>query len=353
MATEEKPEDFDGYFPDDGYDYTQHLREINPIRFVEAKVRPVKKAPSHKSKELSDVMAALAGNAAFDEVDDSFRFNLGVLDARTRIGMLWGEDQVDEYLSMPTERLMAIKERLDERERLANQEEGMGDEEFEEFFAREFQDERIGGLSACAVDVLEGSDCSDDDDEYSEFDEQDEVPPKLEDLEEIRAEGLEETKRFIAQHDELQRSVIYANEDDYKDLEIPSKNIPDWDCESVLSLRSNTCNHPGMIFRPPKDITRKKPSLAPIVQEEDVETITEDVETPVREVNTFRPKNETAEERKARKQAVKQFQRDQRSSKKKEENERKQTVNKAKIEVAFNKHATYGDVRAGTSKFTI
>lgn len=353
MATEGKPEDFDGYFPDDGYDYTQHLRDIDPIRFVPATVKQAKKKPTHKSKELSDVMAALDADVESDEVDEAFRFNLGTIDHRTQLAMLWGEDQVDEYLNMPTERLMAIKERLDERERLAAEPETMGDAEFDEFFAREFGDEQIGGLSACAVDVSEESDCSENE-KFSDFDEDLEPPPKLEDLEEIRAEGLEETKRFIAQHEELQRSVIYANDDDYIDLIAPVKNIPDWDCESVLSLRSNTCNHPGMIFRPPRDV-RKKPgmTLVPVVQEEESVDAVEEVDTPVREVSTFRPKNETPEERKARKQAVKEFQRDQRSMKKKEENERKQSLNKAKMEAAYNRHVTFGDIRSGTSKFTI
>jgi protein LTV1 len=349
MATTGKPEDFDGYFPDDGYDYTQHLREINPIRFIEAKSKHPKKTSKPSNQDLSDVLRALDGGADVDEVDESFAFKLGPVDDRTRIGMLWGEDQVDEYMSMPTDRLMAIKERLESRERQsAMMEEGTDDAEFEEFFAREFNDSQIGGLESGQFEIVDGSEYSCDDEDLSDLEAEQEVPPKLEDLEEIRAEGLSETKRFIANNKSLQQSVVDAEDIDDKDIVlVPLSNVPEWDCQSVLSLRSNTYNHPGKIFRPPKKVTTV---VAPVIAEESSET---ESETPVKEVSTFRPKNETPEERKARKTAIKEFQRDQRASRKKDEKERKTQINKVKLEVAINKRTNFGDVQDGTSKFTI
>jgi protein LTV1 len=86
-------------------------------------------------------------------------------------------------------------------------------------------------------------------------------------------------------------------------LEIVEVNRePEWDCESVLSLRSNLSNHPGKVGRPER-INHKaveRPAKAPLPE------IDEAAVVDLPEVSTYRPRGETPEERKARKDAVKE-----------------------------------------------
>jgi endonuclease V-like protein UPF0215 family len=102
-----------------------------------------------------------------------------------------------------------------------------------------------------------------------------------------------------------------------------------------------------MIFRPPKE----KKKRAPVIESVPEEVFHEEIQTPV--ISTFRPRNETADDRKARKQAIKQFQREQRESKHAEKKAQRESVNKAKIQNAINKRQTYGDIPSGVSRFAI
>jgi protein LTV1 len=98
-----------------------------------------------------------------------------------------------------------------------------------------------------------------------------------------------------------------------------------WDCESVLSLRSNLENHPGKISEPNR---RGKPGGAkihlsaktglPIVRETtDGSSSSEGSETfSVATTSVARRKGESKEEKKARKGAVKEAQRAARANKK-------------------------------------
>jgi len=94
-----------------------------------------------------------------------------------------------------------------------------------------------------------------------------------------------------------------------------------WDCETILSTRSNLSNHPGKIEV--KKLGARAP-LKKIVEgdedeasedDEDEEEEEEVVELP--ELVLLRPKNETAEEKRLRKQAVKVHKRLCRQMKKK------------------------------------
>ena len=326
-------ETFDGYFPEDGYDYTQHLREINQERFV-PNGRKVTEEKVDLNRELAEVMEAmLTGDSeAFDEIDTSFVKKLGPLDERTRLAMLWGEDQADDYLSMPTEKLMAINERIKEMEQSAAKREG--DEEFDEFFAREFEDSKIGGLSAEDVEVGE----IDDEEEAGDTREDD-------DPERIRMECMEETRRLVASNLSLQQSVLDQQDDMTDVMLVPAKRAPEWDCESVLSSRSNLFNHPGLIARP----RRERKERVPAVIEEEAS----DVYTPVRTVSTLRKADETAEERKERKKAIKEFQKEQRLLKKSAKAEMAEQVNKQKHLLAVSKHSNYGDIPDGVPKFRV
>ena len=336
---------FDGYFPDDGYDYTQHLREINQARFVPALKQPSSKIAASNNRDLAEVMAALNApdDADFEELDANFAERLGPIDEKTKIAMLWGEDQVEEYMTMPTDKLMAIHNRLMEREKRAQTPlEQDVDKEFDAFFAREFGDDQIGGLNPEDVDI-----------EEEEFDSVDESESDMEsdedDPERIRQEASEFTKRMVAQNESLQISVVDGNDDLSDIVIVPVSNVPEWDCESVLSTRSNIYNHPGVIGRP----RREKPVAHSIEVLAEESSEDDSIETPVREVSTFRKKDETTDERRERKKAIKAFQREQREAKKSEKRERKEAVNKAKIQVAISKHVNYGDVPTGVPKFAL
>ena len=334
-------ETFDGYFPDDGYDYTQHLRDINQERFVPV----LRKAPETKidlNAELVEVMEALKtqDEGAYDEIDSSFVGKLGPVDERTRLAMLWGEDQVEEYLSMPTEKLMAINERLKDLERSAAKR--SNDKEFDDFFLREFDDAQIGGLSAEDIEIDSEGDLSVSDDSEDETEE----TADEEDPEKIRMECLEETKRFVEQHVLLQQSVMDQPDDMNDIIRVPVRNVPEWDCESVLSGRSNLYNHPGLIERPKREMrARRIPDQAVIAEEDESEE--------VNVVSTLRKSDESPEERRIRKKAIKGFQREQRLVKKTLKAKEADFVNKQKQMIAVSKHSSYGDIPTGVAKFRV
>lgn len=96
-----------------------------------------------------------------------------------------------------------------------------------------------------------------------------------------------------------------------------------WDCESFASQYTNIYNHPAQIREPPGKLSKK--ALRRIdrlsKQEAEAEQVEEDEmmddgESLVSTVSTVRPKNETAEERRLRKLAVKDAQRERRVEKK-------------------------------------
>jgi hypothetical protein len=335
----EQLETFDGYFPEDGYDYTQHLRDINQTRFIPATRKLVDGQMVPANAEIAEVLAALDAEdcAEFDELDESFTSKLGPVDERTRIGLLWGEDQVEDYLAMPTDKLMAIQSRIKDREAASERKE-ISDEAFGEFLASEFDDARIGALTPEDV-ILE----------EDEFDDEDDVRDQ-EDPEVIRQECLEETKRLVAMNESLQQSVLDVEEDLSDIVVVPVSNVPEWDCESVLSTRSNLYNHPGLIARPKREPKKAAPEIATILEESVDET---EAETPMKCVSTLRKKDETPEERKERKKAIKEFQREQRAARKTEEKQRREALNNQKKLVAIAKHNNYGDVPQGIPKFAI
>ena len=344
-------ETFDGYFPDDGYDYSQHLKEINADRFVPvSRSLPVKQV--ELNPELADVMEALKSAEGSDltEIDCSFVKKLGPLDERTRLAMLWGEDQVDEYLSMPTEKLMAINQRIQDLERSA--EKRAKDREFEEFLSREFDDEKIGALSPGDVEidseVETDSETEEEDQVYIQGEE--EADEDEEDPEKIRRDCVEETKRIVACNQSLQQSVL-DQEDDMSDvMPVPVRGVPEWDCESVLSSRSNIYNHPGLICRPRRTDGKAKRLMSqpPVIEEE-----SDLLDTPVMTVSTLRRNDESTEERRERKKAVKEFHKQQRMLRKSAKAEAIDQINKQKQLMAISKHSNYGDVPMGVPKFRV
>jgi protein LTV1 len=347
--TKKEVETFDGYFPDDGYDYTQHLRDINPERFIEAKAKAAK--PSDEvDYELAEVLAAMdiPDDTQGVEIDTEFVCKLGPLDERTRLGLMWGEDQVDDYLSMPTEKLIAIQTKLRELEERRQQSK---DDDFNEFFAREFNEAKIGGLSSDLVEIDNAYSDADDCDELIMTEGSDDENVEDEDPEAIHQECIETTKRLISMNDSLQVSVLDLPDDETEILIVPASNVPDWDCESVLSTRSNIFNHPGLIRRQYQGPRRNKVPVVASISEADEEE--HEVDTPVKTVSTLRKKDETTDERRERKKAIKEFQREQRAHKKAEHNERRVQLNADKRTIAVLKHNNYGDIPSGVPKFNL
>ena len=137
------------------------------------------------------------------------------------------------------------------------------------------------------------------------------------------------------------------------------QNAENWDCESVLSLRSNFDNHPGKIKSEsgrrgngvgaslissteagkgtgqqatirlskhgiPLDYVQRHSNVANTIQEEEEEEEGEESGVREEEVVLVRQKGETAEQKKARKQAVKQLKREARATKKEMKNRNKE-----------------------------
>ena len=124
---------------------------------------------------------------------------------------------------------------------------------------------------------------------------------------------------------------------------LPVKDSENWDCESVLSLRSNFDNHPGKITSEsgkrasnkqatirlskhgiPLDYVQRHGNHQPSTIEEEAEEEEETTENGVEDVVLVRQKGETAEQKKARKQAVKQMKREARANKKEMKNRSKE-----------------------------
>merc|ERR1719454_1804706 len=115
---------------------------------------------------------------------------------------------------------------------------------------------------------------------------------------------IEETKAIIEKH-----YLAEADDAETSEGESDEEESKNWDCESILSTLSNVSNRPGKIGKI-KIIKKPVPTkdLDAIVEDASEEDKDEDaVELP--DVVTERPKNETPEEKKQRKAAVKEMRR--------------------------------------------
>ena len=100
-----------------------------------------------------------------------------------------------------------------------------------------------------------------------------------------------------------------------------------WDCETILSTYSNIYNHPKLIEIPSKikldkrgiainDITEDKEPENEEADKKEEECESEEEEEETFVISNYRTKTETAEEKRARKKAVKESQRMRRQIKK-------------------------------------
>jgi len=199
------------------------------------------------------------------------------------------------------------------------------DDKFEKFFD-DYDDENVGG---CELDELQG--------------------PKSEnsDIMKLMLAEHEKQRELERQpHDEALRKEVMIDEveissDNEKELiETEERNYDNFDCESILTTYSTLYNHPKLISEPsikpirvsgktgiPKDVLGKGLTSAALKQldmenerfeqktrrNDEVETMT--LASRVSELS-FRNKHESNEEKKARKQAVKEFRKERREEKK-------------------------------------
>jgi len=120
-------------------------------------------------------------------------------------------------------------------------------------------------------------------------------------------------------------------------VDTPGSKKARWDCESVISMGSNIFNHPTLIKEPSKRAARAAAQSEDIGASDDQTMMEEDTVSVTSSLaSTFRPKNETAEERRLRKQAVKQCRRERRVEKKSmqeyfKDNKKEMDVQRSKI----------------------
>lgn len=115
---------------------------------------------------------------------------------------------------------------------------------------------------------------------------------------------------------------IYEDEDEYEWKDVPPSK-PKYDCVSILSLRSNTRNLPTDLLPPPKERSKASSKIETDSESNVNQGLTlRELEKEMRDsrradkASTFRPENETAEEKRARKKAVKDERKERRQEKK-------------------------------------
>mmetsp|Transcript_119759 Transcript_119759/g.298757 ORF Transcript_119759/g.298757 Transcript_119759/m.298757 type:complete len:491 (-) Transcript_119759:245-1717(-) len=387
----------DCYFPKDGYNYEQHLKRVSGTgKNGGGVVGVVLNAPQQVPEEEInlqpasnidevEVLRALEMADEYDEMEDGSLEELipgGIVDPSL---VLWGPTAAEDsdlpdlaaFKAMHLARLGGLHEGEDEDE----DEDGGSDDddedgqqvagssrrragagtaaeaaaaaaEFDEFFAAEYGEE--DDIGACDDEEIEGhislDKCEEVLDEYLDHKKRDFA--KLTSLYEPQRGRLDDVPRVI----EETKAIIerhYNNEgDDDDESDTDSGEASDsesrtWDCESVLSTLSNVSNRPGKIGKI-KVIKKPTQAMKPVKEEnENSEDEADDVvELP--DVVTERPKNETPEEKKQRKAAVKEMRRICRKMKK----ESKETYKNETAKLADSKVGT-GDIRHKSRAFRL
>jgi len=193
------------------------------------------------------------------------------------------------------------------------------DDHFDKIFD-EYDDEQIGALDSHHINE-QGASINDDlvKQTIEQFDKQ-----QMQTDEQIEQIAIEKTKRLAKRlQNEPEATTTITFQDDERDDE-------KWDCETVLTTYSNIYNHPKLITQIPPNRIRlskktglpltdnnKKATKDAITKEQDSDDDDNDDQSTDQQTITFeRKKDETSEERRARKHAVKDIRRDRRIIKK-------------------------------------
>lgn len=352
--------DEDCYFPQDGYNYNQHLRIVKEgkhkvggtvlaapaklscfdgptpaemIKFNETGSKIISDIPEVETDVAAELMAALEAADLYEELSDGDLEDLvptGVLQPEV---LLWGQSAIDNadlpdlalFKEMHQQRMAAMAasgeqgEDDDEDEGDEGAHEGgvVSEERFEQLLEDEYDEEEDGALDD---DEIEGPvnevDLEDILDEYlddraAEKQFMDSVCEPQQGKYDHIPRTVQETKAIIERNyerlvgcDEADAETSDGDTEDQTNSE--SKN---WDCETVLSTLSNVSNRPGKINKI-KLVKKKETSKALEKIEEsgsDAESEEEKDAVELPDVCFERPKNESLEDKKARKKGVKEM----------------------------------------------
>lgn len=345
-AHELTEEDLEGdcYFPKDGYNYEQHLKNVSGTGkkggvvgvILEAPAIPGVGKPAAEIKkqvaatnEESEVLRALDNDEEYEEFDDGDLDNMlpgGLADEDV---MLWGPTALEarDMPDLSMFRNLAFggavgagdEDSDDEVVELGGYQQGgatssearPGNAEFDEFLHDEYADDEIGGMDEQEIEGhLDLNDCEGILDEYLEGkqEEREELVSLLEPQRGLRDDDkrvIEETKAIIARH---YSEIPEESEDESTDAESEEDESRFWDCETVLSTLSNVSNRPGKINKI-KVLGDKPPKQLKAVNEEEEASEDEGEVVEIPEAITVRPKGETKDEKKARKASVKEMRR--------------------------------------------
>ncbi|KAI8105763.1 hypothetical protein M9434_000345 [Picochlorum sp. BPE23] len=280
----------------------------------------------------------LADNASFDDERDDASF-----DDDTEAYSSEGEVDLDSNAGHKRPGSIAStywREEREDRKNLLS----VIDERFEHL-ALEYDEDELGDMEDRADDIEGVADVSEFENILDEFIK--DHPKKgdnggtrsnmfLADEMEKYGFGNEHADVAIQMAKEAIRAAEKAENDPHKpvanghidvDPSVFEKDRERWDCESILSLRSNIYNHPGTITEPgvskgPKTITLNKDGLPVgyVSTGRDFVSVKPTEEEyglrPKPVVQHIRKKDESAEEKKARKAAVKAARREARATKK-------------------------------------
>ncbi|KAH0477322.1 MAG: hypothetical protein KVP17_001516 [Porospora cf. gigantea B] len=322
------------YFPDDGYDYSQHLVSINKGSMSMASTEQLKKAQAIREGadlELDDdgvaAVAALSGDEADEDFPDDFvavaqTDEDGFVQPVQMSEVLWGKYQPTGF-ELPAEVAARLREL---REAVGAAAFSAGGVPKAEMLGSDFEieemDDNESDFDSAAFEE-EFRDLFEDDDDM-------EIPEGFElyDKQVHRAPHAAPTNEEIADiMSRIQRQtddnpILHTGYEDDSEEE-------QWDVETVQSLRSNVYNHPGKIRivtqekRPillygkhkiPLDYIQDYLVKAGETNESEAPTQTE--EPPVSTTVSSRPKQESPDEKRARKKHVHEAQRLKRQLKK-------------------------------------
>lgn len=379
----------DCYFPVDGYNYEQHLKSVSSANKGGGAAGAVLPAPKERGEkeekpafttkglliheedkqaartaEEAEMLRALEFDDEYDEMeDDDLEGVLASGFAEDPDVVLFGE-AVKEYRDRPDMEAMKAahkkaleangflawsadgrrrREDADDLEEGEDQYEDADEEDFEAFLADEYGDEDIG---ACEEEDIEGHNELTEEVLDGYLQEKAHETNMLHSLNEpIKGKldnvprAIDETKALIERYyqevpdaDADDETTVRSNSDD----EDESRN---WDCETVLSTLSNVSNRPGKIGKIKVATVSKPKKDLPKVDEEEEESDEDVIELP--DVITERKKDETAEEKKARKASVKEMRKVCRQMKK----EQKEVYKNEAAKLPANQAGT-GDLRA-------
>lgn len=367
-----------GIFFEDDYDYMQHLRDTDEAYSLE----PVERFRiSEKSTEKKEPKIQLPSSVFASDVER----DVGVLNEAFAIKGPrpdWDPDIVegldddfdfenpdnqleDDFIiqANSSEPFNEEEEYSDEDDIASDEADMSGDEDMHgDYGDRMFMDEETKSrftnysMSSSVIRRNEGLTLLDDRFEklYEQYDDSEIGALDHEDIDGNLQQGSHMLDTILEEFEKQQeekklKDVVDENERNNDDeVEVDSDNDTGdlikmvveepkekWDCESILSTYSNLYNHPKLIEEPKKE---KKINLtAKIGVPDDVlhkpgftrKQIEQEMRANLRadRASTYRPKDETNEEKKSRKKAVKE----ERQQRREEKKSNKQAFNKEKI----------------------